>query len=114
MPLIRYNSEFQIRLQMSYWSEPGPQHCLGQSGWVGGGGSFTTEGGEGLLYSSLWGGDCGIWKDPDAQGLAPGTLQVLCECIFLLSSLLPLGTEPGSWTEVAVSPGHVIAVTDSV
>lgn len=52
-----------------------------------------------------------------AKGLAPGPLQVLNECLFPLflpPSRLPLGTELGSWTEVAVSLGQVLAVTDSV
>lgn len=53
----------------------------------------------------------------DAKGLVPGPLQVLNECLFLLfllPSLLPLGTELGSWTKVAVSLGQILAVTDSV
>lgn len=53
----------------------------------------------------------------DAKGLVPGTVQVLDGCVFLLfllPSLLPLDTEPGSWTEVAVSLGQVLAVTDCV
>lgn len=54
----------------------------------------------------------------DAKGLVPGTAQVLNGCVFLLFllllSLLPLGTEPGSWTEAALSLGQVLAVADCV
>lgn len=53
----------------------------------------------------------------DAKGLVPSTVQVLNGCVFLLfllPSLLPLGTEPGSWTEAAVSLDQVLAVTDCV
>lgn len=67
------------------------------------------EGVEGPLSSNL-GGHRGVWKDAECKGpcAGPGMLQVLKDCMCLLSLLSPLGTALGSWTEAAVSPASFL------
>lgn len=65
---------------------PIPSAAWAWGGWAGGDRSFPAEAGRrGAAGLKFWGVTMAFRKVLDAQGLVPGTQQVLNECTFLLS-----------------------------